>query len=580
MEERDEELWRRVNGGDAGAFAALVGRYQSLVCAVAYSACGDLAQSEDIAQETFWAAWRQRTALEAPERLRGWLCGIARNLAHNASRRGPAPALPLEGVPERRATDPGPADEAITREEEELIWRAIGHLPESYREAIVLYYREGRAVAEVAAALGVSEDAAKQRLARGRAMVRDRLTERVERGLGQSRPGTAFTAAVVAGLSTAAPGVAKAGIAAAAGPAAKAVAASAASGVAVGLLGSLVGLAGGWFGSWLPAQLAATKGERELILHTGRRTLGASVVMVVVLCALIWGLGGRRPGVYVAAWLAILLTFQAYVGIEVLRLNRALRRARAEAGPGAEPNDTVIRANAARIAKQVRGRRFRSRATLLGWPLVDIDVSDPGVPGAWGSGVSERRVARGWIAIGDAAHGVLLGVGGRARGAVAMGGVSIGLVSLGGVAVGGIALGGLGLGVVGIGGLAIGVLLAVGGLAIGGAAAGGGAIAWDVAVGGLAIARRAAFGGFALARDFAVGGGGGARHFNDEAARAVTAAEPLRRGMDWYVAHNSLATVVVVAVAVLLPMAMTGVMYRRGREGEDRVGREATHEAS
>src|SRR5262245_20892837 len=83
----DSDLWALVRGGDADAFEALVRRHQSLVCSVAYSCCGDLALSEDVAQETFWAAWRDRASLSHPERLRAWLCGIARNLGNNARRR-------------------------------------------------------------------------------------------------------------------------------------------------------------------------------------------------------------------------------------------------------------------------------------------------------------------------------------------------------------------------------------------------------------------------------------------------------------------------------------------------------------
>ena len=78
----DAALWQLVCGDDRRAFAELVGRHQSAVAAVAYSACGDLTLSEDIAQEAFWAAWRERTALLDPTRLRAWLCGIARNLAN------------------------------------------------------------------------------------------------------------------------------------------------------------------------------------------------------------------------------------------------------------------------------------------------------------------------------------------------------------------------------------------------------------------------------------------------------------------------------------------------------------------
>src|SRR4051794_39651556 len=62
--ESDSDLWQLVCRGSASAFEVLVRRYQSLVCSVAYSACGHLALSEDVAQETFWTAWRQRASLD------------------------------------------------------------------------------------------------------------------------------------------------------------------------------------------------------------------------------------------------------------------------------------------------------------------------------------------------------------------------------------------------------------------------------------------------------------------------------------------------------------------------------------
>src|SRR5262249_6929374 len=91
VSESDSNLWALVCHGSASAFEVLVGRYQSLVCAVAYSACGDLTLSEDVAQETFWTAWRQRASLDQPERLKAWLCGIARNQGKNARRKAARP---------------------------------------------------------------------------------------------------------------------------------------------------------------------------------------------------------------------------------------------------------------------------------------------------------------------------------------------------------------------------------------------------------------------------------------------------------------------------------------------------------
>ena len=73
-------------------------------------------------------------------------------------------------------------------------------MPESYREPLILFYREDQSVAEVAGALKLSEDAVKQRLLRGREMLRKQTADLVESRLRRSRPGRTFTAGVMAGL--------------------------------------------------------------------------------------------------------------------------------------------------------------------------------------------------------------------------------------------------------------------------------------------------------------------------------------------------------------------------------------------
>src|SRR5262245_21721222 len=166
----DAELWQLVRQGDKAAYEVVVRRHQSLVCAVAYNACGDLALSEDVAQEAFWAAWRERASLLEPDRLRAWLCGNARNLGHNARRRASraAASAPLGAAAAVPAGGPGPLETAVSREEEALVWQTLEQLPESYREPLILFYREEQSVAGVAAALDLSPDVVKQRLSRGR----------------------------------------------------------------------------------------------------------------------------------------------------------------------------------------------------------------------------------------------------------------------------------------------------------------------------------------------------------------------------------------------------------------------------
>jgi len=83
----DSELVEFCRKGNPDAFGGIVRRYQSLICAIAFSACGNVAQSEDIAQDVFLTAWKQIARLREPEKLKGWLCGIARQTAIQSYRR-------------------------------------------------------------------------------------------------------------------------------------------------------------------------------------------------------------------------------------------------------------------------------------------------------------------------------------------------------------------------------------------------------------------------------------------------------------------------------------------------------------
>src|ERR1041385_6018815 len=84
----DAQLVAASLNGDRQAFSRIVERYQILICSIAYNATGNICQSEDLAQETFIAAWKRLSELREPNNLRAWLCGIARNLSNNSIRRG------------------------------------------------------------------------------------------------------------------------------------------------------------------------------------------------------------------------------------------------------------------------------------------------------------------------------------------------------------------------------------------------------------------------------------------------------------------------------------------------------------
>src|SRR6266704_3803605 len=195
----DADLVRAARRGDKRAFVEIVARHQALVCGIALGILGDFAASEDAAQEAFLTAWRKFHELREPERLRAWLGQIARNAALGQLRRRRGHDVLEDDLP---ITDhsPQPDEAAASEEEAALVRETLGKLPETYRLPLILYYREGQSVRVAAEAIGVSEDALKQRLARGREMLREQMAGKIETVLTRTAPTAIFTMTIAAAV--------------------------------------------------------------------------------------------------------------------------------------------------------------------------------------------------------------------------------------------------------------------------------------------------------------------------------------------------------------------------------------------
>ncbi|HSY43653.1 MAG TPA: RNA polymerase sigma factor [Candidatus Acidoferrum sp.] len=258
----DSELVRATLSGDREAFGRIIARYQALICSLAYSATGSLSQSEDLAQETFVAAWKSLPQLPEPENLRAWLCGIARNLINNSlrkQRREPVHAAEgIETIDEKPSPEPLPVERAISNEEQAILWRSLEQIPETYREPLILFYRENQSAEIVAEKLALTPEAVHQRLSRGRKLLAAQMTTFVEGALARTSPGKNFTLAVLAALpfTMATAKAATTGIAVAKGGAA------AKGALTIGAAGGLVAMLGGGLVS-LKAYIDDSKSPRE-----------------------------------------------------------------------------------------------------------------------------------------------------------------------------------------------------------------------------------------------------------------------------------------------------------------------------
>src|SRR5262249_30321022 len=75
------------------------------------------------------------------------------------------------------ASQSSPSQEAARREQSVLLADALGRLPESYREVIILRHLEGLAFSEVSHRMGRSEDSVKNLWARALARLRREMDD-------------------------------------------------------------------------------------------------------------------------------------------------------------------------------------------------------------------------------------------------------------------------------------------------------------------------------------------------------------------------------------------------------------------
>ena len=177
----DEELVRKSKEGDERAFGELISRYESKVYSLALKMVRNPEDAEDVLQDTFLRAYRGIKSFQGASTFSTWIYRITANSALMRLRKKQLPTVSIEDADERETPvniadwTPGPVEQLLNRELQQVMDEAIGALPPEFRQVFVLRDIEEMSNAEVADILDLSVAAVKSRLHRARLKVRNRL---------------------------------------------------------------------------------------------------------------------------------------------------------------------------------------------------------------------------------------------------------------------------------------------------------------------------------------------------------------------------------------------------------------------
>lgn len=181
----DDALILAAQAGNEEAFCALVRLHQSGVRAFIAHYNIERAVIDDIAQESFLAAYRDIARFDGRSPFRTWLLGIARHraltwLRGEGRRRARAPLSVksvLLTIAQTSDFDGGPEAEECRIS---ALRSCVEQLPEHSADLVQAHYRDGQDATELASRSGRSESAVRMALMRIRRLLRDCIERRME----------------------------------------------------------------------------------------------------------------------------------------------------------------------------------------------------------------------------------------------------------------------------------------------------------------------------------------------------------------------------------------------------------------
>jgi RNA polymerase sigma factor (sigma-70 family) len=137
----------------------------------------DADEAKDIAQDSFFRAYRRLGQFHPDRPFARWLFVIARNASLDAIRRRRRAAQLVIERDANAAVEPGPEELALRNDDALRVHLALEALPPKYRDVLELYYVSGLRYREIALELEIPIGTVKTYISRAKRRLREELAQ-------------------------------------------------------------------------------------------------------------------------------------------------------------------------------------------------------------------------------------------------------------------------------------------------------------------------------------------------------------------------------------------------------------------
>ena len=172
----DFDIIKECLKGDNSYFEEIVKRYKNLVYSIVLRMVNEHEEANDLAQEVFIKLYKNLDKYYPEYKFSTWVIRITTNHVIDYRRKKKQEVISIESLEQELSTTDSPEYIALQNEQKKMLERFVQELPEMYRLPIVLYHQQGLSYQEIAEVIEEPLSKVKNRIFRGRKMLKDSLS--------------------------------------------------------------------------------------------------------------------------------------------------------------------------------------------------------------------------------------------------------------------------------------------------------------------------------------------------------------------------------------------------------------------